>query len=82
MEACSLNLVFIYSSTVLQCKYFVGGEKRPLENKDETEGRVPPVKRCRVDDTPMSRVDLLMSREQMVRDGYPLPYSRSGQLQF
>ena len=38
---------------------------------------MPPVKRLRSDVT-LSRVDLLMTYQQMVADGYPLPYLRSG----
>jgi len=69
----------------IRCDCFEGGEKQPFENNDVTEDGTlgaPPVKRLRVDDAPVSRVSLLLSREQMVRDGYPLPYSQSGQLQF
>ena len=66
------------------CRCFAGGEKRPFETKDAAEvgvSEVPPAKISRVDSVPVSRVNLLLSREQMVHDGYPLPYSQSGQAQ-
>jgi len=64
---------------------FVDGVEQPFETKDSLEtgtSEVLPVKRSRVDNVPMSRVDFLLSREQMTRDGYPLPFSQSGQLQY
>jgi len=61
------------------------GENQPLESEDTTEADasdVLPVKRRRVDSVPVSRVSLLLSREQMASDGYPLPDSQSGNIQF
>jgi len=69
------------SIAVLQSDCFTAGEKRPFETGAEvvvSEG--PPAKTSRVDNVPESRVDLLLSREQMAGNGYPLPYSQSGQM--
>ena len=63
----------------------VGAENRPLESADTTEADasdVLPAKRRRVDSVPVSRVSMLLSREQMAKHGYPLPGSVSGNIQF
>jgi len=75
------QILLVYQLLVLQSACFVGGEKRTLETSDAadvTASEAPPVKRNRLDSVPMSRVNLLLSREQMARDSYPLPYSQSG----